>query len=191
MENGEVVEVVTLPSDVVRWSVVPVDLENATNIGDAVDCIREAIESAVTLAEDRLLACRIRLQGRTEDHGQLLAAEDQLLAEARSIALGLGSDKAWVEKVVIATEPVIDPEILAGSEDAVGDLQRMLQEASSDSDLLHKLKTDIDGMIRRLPHEVRTDVEDRMLKAAVDGDHAALIAEVIPYLSARLIARED
>lgn len=191
VENGEVVEVVTLPSDVVRWSVVPVDLENATSIGDAVDRIREAIESAVTLAEDRLLACRIRLQGRTEDHGQLLAAEDQLLAEARSIALGLGSDKAWVEKVVIATEPVIAPEILAGREDAVGELQRMLQEASSDSDLLHKLKTDIDGMIRRLPHEVRTDVEDTMLKAAVDGDHATLIAEVIPYLSARLIARED
>lgn len=191
VENGEIVEVVTLSSDVVRWSVVSVNLENATSINDAVDRIREAIESAVTLAEDRLLACRIRLQGRTEDHGQLLAAEDQLLAEARSIALGLGSDKAWVEKVVIATEPVIDPEILAGSEDAVGDLQRMLQEASSDSDLLHKLKTDIDGMIRRLPHEVRTDVEDRMLKAAVDGDHAALIAEVIPYLSARLIARED
>ena len=191
VDNGEIVDIVTLHCDVVRWSVVPVDLTNATSIGDVVDRIRDAIESAVTLAEDRLLACRIKLQGRTEAHGQLLAAEDQLLADARSIALGLGSDKAWVEKIVIATEPVIDPEILAGREDAIGELQRMLQEADSDSDLLHKLKTDIDGMIRRLPHEVRTDVEDIMLKAAVDGDHAALIAEVIPYLSARLIARED
>lgn len=191
VENGEIVEIVTLCCDVVRWSVVPVKLTNTTSVDDAVDRIRDAIESAVTSAEDRLLACRIKLQGRTETHGQLLAAEDQLLAEARSFALGLGSDKAWVEKVVIATEPVIDPEILAGREDAVGELQRMLQEASSDSDLLHKLKTDIDGMIRRLPHEVRTDVEDRTLKAAVDGDHAALIAEVIPYLSARLLARED
>ena len=191
VENGEIVDIVTLYCDVVRWSVVPVDLKNATSIDDAVDRIRDAIESAVTWAEDRLLACRINLQGRTETHGQLLAAEDQLLAEARSFALGLGSDKAWVEKVVIATEPVSDPEILAGREDAVGELQRMLQEASSDSDLLHKLKTDIDGMIRRLPHEVRTDVEDKTLKAAVDGDYAALIAEVIPYLSARLIAGED
>lgn len=192
VENGEIANLVTLPCDVVRWSVMPVELTNATSIDDAVDRIRDAIESAVdTLAENRLLACRLKLQGHTETHEQLLAAEDQLLAEARSIALGLGSDKAWVEKVVIATEPVIAPEILAGREDAVGELQRMLQEADSDSDLLHKLKTDIDGMIRRLPHEVRTDVEDIMLKAAVDGDHAALIAEVKPYLFARLIARED
>lgn len=191
VDNGEIVDIVTLHCDVVRWSVVPVDLTNATSIGDVVDRIRAAIESAVTLAEDRLLACRIKLQGRTEAHGQLLAAEDQLLADARSIALGLGSDKAWVEKVVIATEPVIDPEILAGREDAIGELLRKLQEADSDPDLLSKLQTDIGEMVRRLPHEVRADVEDIMLKAAVDDDYTALIAEVIPYLSARLIARDD
>ena len=192
VEGGEVMDLVTLHSDVVRWSLVPVDMENATNIGEAVDRVRHAIENAVaTFADGRLLACRIQLRGRTEIHGQLLAAEDRLLAEARSSALGLGEDTAWVEKVVIATESVLSPETLAEREDAIGELQRMLQEAGKDADLLHEIETDVGEMIRRLPHDVRADVEDIVLKAAIDGDHAALIAAVTPYLSARLMAEAD
>ena len=192
VETNEITDLATLHSDVVRWSIVPVDLENTTSIGEAVGRVRDAIENAVTtFADGRLLACRIELQGRTEIHRQLLVDEDRLLAEARSSALGLGDDAAWVEKVVIATQSVIDPEILMEREDAVGELQRMLQEASSAADLLHQLETDIDEMVRRLPHEARADVEDRVLKAAIDGDHAALIAEVKPYLTARLMAGED
>ena len=191
VEDGEVMDLVTLHSDVVRWSLVPVDMEHATNIGEVVDRVRHAIENAVaTLADGRLLACRIELQGRTKIHGQLLAAEDSLIAEARSSALGLGEDTAWVEKVVIATESVMRPATLAEREDAVGELQRMLQEAGSDADLLHAIETDVGEMVRRLPHEVRADVEDMVLKAAIDGDRAALIAAVTPYLSARLLAGE-
>ena len=192
VENSEIVDLATLHTDVVRWSVVPVDLENTKSIGEAIDHVRDAIENAVaTFADSRLLTCRIKLQGRTEVHGQLMASEDRLLAEARSSALGLGDDTAWVEKVIIATESVIGPETLAEREDAVGELQRMLQEAGSDTDLLHQLKADIGEMVRRLPHEARADVEDPVLKAAINGDHAALIAEVTPYLSARLMAEED
>ena len=191
VENSEIVDLATVSSDVVRWSVVPVDLEDTTSIGEVFDRIRYAIENAVaTLADGRLLVCRIELQGRTETHAQLLAAEDRLLAEARSSALGLGDDTAWVEKVVIATESVITLETLAEREDAVGELQRMLQEAGSDADLLRQIETDIGEMVRRLPYEARDGVEDTVLKAAMDGDHAALIAAVAPHLSARLMARE-
>jgi hypothetical protein len=136
------------------------------------------------------LACRVQLEGRTEIHEQLLAAADYLLAEARSNALGLGDDVAWVEKVVIATEPAVDPQTLAERKDAVGELRRMVQEAAADTDLLQQLQDEIDEMVRRLPHEVRADAEDAVLQAAIDGDHAALIAEVTPYLSARLTAEE-
>lgn len=189
VENSEIVDLVTLHTDVVRWSVVPVDLENATSMSEAVDRVRDAIQNAAaTLTEGRLLACRIVLRGRTEAHELLLGAEDRLLAEARSSALGLGDDIAWVEKVVIDTESVMDPESLQGAEGTVHELQQMLQEAVSDAGLLDELGADIGEMVRRLPHEARADVEDVALGAAIDGDHAALIAEVIPYLSARLMA---
>lgn len=191
VEDSELVDLAILHSDVVRWAVVPVGLEDATSIGEAVDRVRDALETAVAdQADGRLLVCRMQLKGRTEIHEQLVVAADHLLAEARSSALGLGDDVAWVEKVVIATEPVIDPQTLARREDAIGELQRMLQEASADAELLEQLEGDIGEMIRRLPHDVRADVEDLLLKAAIDGDYIALIAEVTPYLSARLIGAE-
>ena len=152
----------------------------------------DAVEGAVaTSAGDRLLACRVVLRGRTEVHGRLLTDKEQLLAEARSIALGLGDDTAWVEKVVVATEPVIAQETMERREDAVGELLRTLQGAGSDAELLSRLEIDIGGMVRRLPSAVRSDVEDTVLKAAIDGDHAALIAGVTPFLSARLLGGQD
>ena len=192
VENGEVVELVTVPCDVVRWSVVPVDLVDAAGIGEAVDRIRYSIENAVAdFADSRLLVCRVELHGRTEAHGQLMAAGDRLLADARALALGLGDDVAWVEKVVVATAAVGDPEALTRREDAAGELLRMLREADSDANLRRQIETDIGDFVRGLPHEVRVDTEDRVLRAAMDDDHAALIAEVTPYLSARLITGED
>ena len=188
VEGGEVIDFVPLYADVVRWSVIPVDVDNTANIGEVLDCVRCAIENTVsTSTDDRLLVCRINLQGCTEVHGQLLVEKGHLLAEARSIALGLGGAVAWVEKVVVDTGPIINSETLAEREDAIGELQRMLQEAKSDAGLLQSLETDIGKMVRQLPHEVRTDVEDIVLRAAIDGDHAELIARVVPYLSASLM----
>ena len=189
VNNSEIVDLVAVHTDVVRWSVLTVDLENTASIGEAFDRVRDGIENAAaTAAEGRLLACRIVLRGRTEAHERLLGAEDRLLAEARASALGLGEDTAWVEKVVVETESVVDPETSQGPDGPIQELQRMLREAGADTTLLHELETDIGEMVRRLPHEARADVEDRALKAAIDGDHAALIAEVMPYLSARLMA---
>ena len=192
VDNGEVVDFDTLYSDVVRWTVVTVNVVNSRSIGDVLDRIRDAVENEVSSrAEGRLLACRILLQGRTEIHGRLLVDADHLLSEARSIALGLGDDASWIEKVVVATKPAISPDVMEKREDAVGELLRMLRGAGSDTELLRQLDNDIGEMARRLPAEVRSSVEDAALKAAIDRDHAALIAEVTPFLSARLLGGQD
>ena len=192
VEDSEIVDLEAVPCDVVRWAVLSVPLNDAAHLGDVTDSVREALEAAVAnQADGRLLACRIRLEGRTEVHAQLIASEEQVLAAARASALGLGDEVAWVEKVVIATEATLDPEILAQREDAIGALQQMLQAATSDEALLAEIEDDISALVRRLPHEIRADIEDHILKSAVEGEYGALISEVAPYLSARLIAREN
>ena len=189
VENNEIVDLMSLYSDVVRWAILEVDAKNVTNIGEVIDRVRDAIEQEVTtLADGRLLACRVQLRGRTEIHGELLAKEDHLLAETRACALGLGGDIAWVERVTVSTESVLSPEILVEREDAVGELQRLLGEAGSDADLLRTLEADVGELVRRLPSEVRDNVEDILLKAAIDRDFSTLISNVTPYLSARLMA---
>lgn len=191
VEDGDIVELTTVPCDVVRWAVLPVSLADAERFADVIDLIHDALEAAVTEADGRLLACRIVLQGRTAVHDQLIASEDRMLAEARAGALGLGDEVAWVEKVVINTQPEVDAETLAEREDAIGELQRLLQEATGDDALLAQMEDDIGKLVRQLPHEVRGHTDDGVLKAAVDGDYAGLIGEVTPYLSARLTAQGD
>lgn len=192
VEDNEVSELQFVSCDVVRWAVVPVQLDDAENFGDVIDRVQNELESAVANESDgRLLVCRIEFKGRTVVHEQLIASEDQILAEARASALGFGDEVAWIEKIVISTQTTVDQQTLAGREDAIGELQRMLQHAENDDDLLEQIKEDIEGLVRKLPYEVKADVEDQILRAAIDLDYHGLINGVAPYLSARLVAKED
>lgn len=192
--DGVPASVDPVPLDVVRWSLVPVLVDTNARVTDAVAGIRAALEQAVDQqADGRLLACRVELRGRTAVHGQLLAAEAHLLAEARSVALGLGVDAAWVEKVVVATHPDDgrDPGI-AVSGDALGELQKMLAEAHADPDLVERLGKHPGQMLQRLPHALRAEIEqDSILDAALDGDPRRLIEAVLPELLARLTPEVD
>ena len=158
VETGEVVDLTALEMDMVRWSVLDVDVTTADCIGDVVDLMREAV-----------------VQGTEE-------------AEARSAALGLGEEVAWVQQVAVRTTPVADAATLAAREDTLGDLQRMLQDASSDKELVTQLQGDIGQLVRRLPHDLTKSVKDEVLAAAVAGDFAGLIEQVTPYLNARVTA---
>jgi exonuclease SbcD len=117
----------------------------------------------------------------------LLASTDHLLAEARAAALGLGEEAAWIERLVIATD---SPEATALRQDALGDLQRMIGSAAGDTGLRAQIAFDLGDLIRKLPHDVRADAEDAVLKAAIDGDTAGLIAHAGGYLTARLAAEK-
>ena len=190
VEVGEVVEVAALTFDVVRWAVLDVDVAAAGSTVDVVDLMRQALAQGVVSADGRLLSARIVLQGRTELHSQLVTDVENLTAEARAAALGLGDEVAWVERVAVRTTPVADTAALAGREDTLGDLQRMLKEAIADEELLGQLKTNIGELIGKLPHKLRDGCEDEVLGAAVNGDYAALIGQVTPYLNARLTAED-
>jgi DNA repair protein SbcD/Mre11 len=171
---------------VVRWTHLRVPVDHCAGAADAVDLIRQAIEHAVAReSEGRLLACRIELTGRTALHGELLAAAEHLQAEARAAALGLGEETAWVERLIIATDP---PPDAASRKDALGDLQQMLGSAAADAGLRTRLASDLSELIRKLPHDVCADADDALLKAAIDGDTATLITHAGRYLAARLAA---
>ena len=190
VEVGEVVEVAALTFDVVRWAVLDVDVAAAGSIVDVVDLMRQALAQGAASADGRLLSARIVLQGRTQLHSQLVTDVDNLTAEARATALGLGDDLAWVERVAVRTTPVADISALAAREDTLGDLQRMLKEAIADEDLLGELKKNFSELIGKLPYKLRDGCEDEVLGAAVEGDYGALIEKVTPYLNARLTAED-
>ena len=191
VEDGQITEFTTLHSDVVRWARLLVAVDGCTRPSEVSDRVRESIEQAVAAeADGRLLACRIELTGESRIHGELLASTDYLMAEAQAVALSLGDDGAWIERLVVSTQPKRDPAICA-QQDALGELRNMLAEAGKDEELLQQLAFDIGEFSRRLPADLRTGAEDAALKAAIDGDYAGLIGHVQDYLSARLTETGD
>lgn len=192
VEDREIVELEPLHTDVVRWAQLQVSVDGCDHNAEALERVREAVEQAIRAGADgRLLACRIELTGRTEIHDHLLISTEHLLAEARAAALGFGDASSWIERVVIATEPVLDPAMLADREDALGELHRMLGDAADDPELLSQLEAGVSELVRKLPSDVRDDTEDAALKAAVLADYPALITHVRGYLNACLTAQED
>ena len=191
VEDGEVADLATLELDVVRWAVLNVNIKSARNYMDVVDLIHDALIQAIQESNGRLVAARIILQGRTELNNQLVANSDELTAQARSLALGLGDESAWIERVKVQTVPMADNATLASREDALSDLQRMLEEADSDFDLVRQLEEDIGKFIHRLPYELKVAPDDNVFAAAVEGNYSCVIKNVLAYINARLLVEED
>ncbi len=192
VNEGQVVDLDMLECDDVRWVVIPITIENCTNITEIYDCIRRDVLSAhENLSDGRLLSCRIELCGRTEFHEQLITSEEKILDEARSIAFGLGHELAWIEKVIIKTEPALNNEAINRPEDVIGELQHMLEDAVNDSDVLEQLEENISQMINMLPHESRQVLDDNLLKIALEGNYHMLAERVIPNIFARLLQEEN
>src|SRR5262249_33478013 len=91
VRDGAVDDVTTVPCSVVQWANLDVPADNAQHLNDLVDGMREAITHAAAVDDaGQLLACRIEITGRTSLHTLLPPAIEQLTAEARAAALGLG-----------------------------------------------------------------------------------------------------
>ena len=180
-----VVAIDAVHCDVVRWHLVPVDVSGATTFDEILARVREGLADCVDgQAADQMSACRLQIQGTTTVHEQLLRSQDQLLADARSIALGLGDERAWVEKVkVVTTSP-------PAASDRFDELDRVIRQNRHDEALLTALRSDLGELARVLPEEVRTAVDDDLLAAVIragdEAGFAALVDDIWPILAARL-----
>ena len=187
VEDGQVLDISPVEADVVRWVHVSVPVDGINSFNEVIDRLARAIEENAGKGGGRLIACRIELAGRTALHDQLLSSHAQLDAEARAAALALGDEAAWIERVIISTEPAVGAPANDGA-NAPDDLAALLDRASNDPAFLQKLETELGELVRKLPHDIRADTDDGMLKSAVNGEYPELVSEASRYLKARLAA---
>ena len=182
VEDGEVSDIASIEADVVRWVHVPVEVDDSNTPADLVSRIGRAVEKAVAdESGGRLLACRIELTGRTALHDYIISSREQLNAEARAAALALGDEAAWVERLVIGTEP-----LAANSSNTPDELAAVIGEAEEDADLRAQLEAMTRELLNKLPHEIRSELEAGILKAAAEQDFPEMVGEASRYLTARL-----
>ncbi len=181
VNEGAVTDIGFLPVDVVRWEVISVNVNPEDDFSDLIDHIREAILRVSEEMDGRLLACRIVISGKTKLHFQIESSRETLLAESRSSALSLGASVAWVERVVVQTEPWgigLDEK----EDSSFMDLAQILDKAHEDPELLRMMESEMGELIQTLPFDLRIDNEDPALKSAIDRQYGDFLPPVIRFL---------
>ena len=148
-------------------------------IGKALEKIVE--NNAATIPA----AIRITVTGKTPAHGDLFGLESQLRAEVLALAVTIGAERLWIEKVKVATSAVDDGEAVRARADALSDLQDLLQAAESDPGFLKSLQEELLSLVNKAPLELQTSVP--YFKAIRAGDLVVdLVREVRPGLVSHL-----
>ena len=172
--------------DVVRWEVIQVPLGGLATMDEVLDAVQERIAETRETAEGRALVCRLRLEGRTAIHSELLADPVQLLNEARAASSGLGGEPIAVERVLIATRPPEGVDAIRAREGAVEQLLELIRTAAAtDDDLRGALEEKLGTLAGRLPRFVH-ETEDPTLRAILGRDWERLVRVAFPYLEARV-----
>lgn len=193
VDDGRVQALDALPLDVVRWVRVEVDATGLATAGAVEDRAHAAMEVACRdETGGRPLAARVTVHGATRAHIELLAREDAFRANLRALAAGMGADRLWVEKILIATTPEGAPlasGVASGGVDPVDELRQTLDRASDDAAFLEELRATLGEMWAKLPSDARSDLESGALAYLRDGRVDAILRDVAPYLVSRLAAR--
>jgi DNA repair protein SbcD/Mre11 len=169
--------------DVVRWAELAVPLSGAQSFEDALGLAQLELSRAAEAAQGRLLAFRVKLTGSTALDASLRAGRDRLTEELCSLSYGVSAG-AWLEKLVISTEPPSREAPLG--DDALSEIDRALSELLKEGaaagfqeylgDLSKKLPADVLELVPELrapsaewAAELATDVRSLLLERLATG----------------------
>jgi DNA repair exonuclease SbcCD nuclease subunit len=167
--------------DVVRWAELEVSVTSAQSIDDVLGTAQVELTRAAQGAQGRLLAFRVRLSGSSRLNSQLRARRDQLREELCSLSYAVGGAGAWLEKLVIASEPP-QREMPVG-DDALAEIERALAELLR-PDAPDGLGEHLAELTKKLPPEVLELVPE--LRTSAPEILAQLGSDVQSLLSERL-----
>ena len=162
--------------DVARWSQTEVDVSGKESFDEVIRAIRTATGVCVEEAEDRLLALRVILTGSTPLHGVLCSRPDRLVAEVQSMADEFGDGVVWLEKVKLATKPVVSLAELAERDELTKVVVGVAQEQTAADDF----PPEVAEMLETLPGEIRHNLIEQwqgVERKAIFDDACSIILE--------------
>ncbi|MDR5758058.1 DNA repair exonuclease [Caballeronia sp. LZ035] len=189
VSDAEEVSVERLFIDVLRWEAVSVDASQAATLDEVARAVGRALEALADGAASPVPhAVRVTITGATQAHGELFGLATQLRAEVLAQIAAISHDRLWLEKVKVATRPLLQEVPTAGRSDALADLHGLLIEAESDPEFLEMLKERLIVLATQAPSELQKSVPE--LEQVRNGELAALVSEVRSGLIAQLADAE-
>ncbi len=156
-EDGEITEVDRLAVDVLRWHALDVDISAVDNRRAAIRLAGGELERALAATPSHLpLAVRVQFTGRSAAHAELVADEGQLRQEIIAQAVALDADRVWIEKVRVASEPIVTDHLPSEYEaqGALAELAILALAAKDDPDFVQSMQADWLALLEKLPHDV-------------------------------------
>ena len=185
VEDGQVLSVEHRDLDVLRWSVCDVDVSGATTGEEVLERIRHALAADLAARDGRPMAVRLQLMGSCHAHGELTANMERWINEIREDATDVSGGTVWIENVKIRTRPEVDTEAILNSDDALAGLLRAIRDMDTDTQLLAKLRGELQELQRKLPSELRMgedgiDLENpQLLRLATEDVKHLLLARLL------------
>jgi DNA repair exonuclease SbcCD nuclease subunit len=168
--------------DVVRWVSCEVDVTDAGDGEAVLDRVEEALAAELSKHEDRLIAARVTIKGRTEAHKELLRAPSHYQQEVRARAIEVGDDALWIEKVRLKTTAAFDVAALRDGDGPYAELLRATAELAADEKAVAALAASLS------PLATKVDAVS-LGKDEPHADEVALVGTLLADLDELLIAR--
>lgn len=149
VSEGAVVSVEPIALDVVRWARVEVDIKGARTPEQVLAKLQKALDFELEQAQQRLLACRVEISGRSPMQAELRAEPEHWLQEVRG--QGLRRERVWIERVRFTGQAPQRPHDMA-RQDALGSVLQGLRSLSQEPDELEELGRSLFGKLEaKLP----------------------------------------
>jgi DNA repair protein SbcD/Mre11 len=179
MEAGEAPEIIRHDLDVIRWEHVAVELSGVTTIDECLARFRKAFVASIERHDPIPVIARVRFVGETDLHTRIAADVEYIKQSLRSAALTAFGERAWIEKVIVATrQPVSRADADPGP---LHELGLLVQGLMTNTDDLLTLGGELAALFQKLPAdyrqgEARLRLEDpAQLRGLVDQAHALLV----------------
>jgi DNA repair exonuclease SbcCD nuclease subunit len=146
VEDRHIVGISHRSTDVVRWAQIPVVLDGAESLADALVRVRFALEAQAAVLEGRPLLARINLEGATALHAALAADPGAMRAECQNAAFATGAD-IHIEKVALLTRSPSETGVGPGAE-----LQDAFSQGLDDPELVQRLLGEFTKLRQDIPY---------------------------------------
>ena len=171
VENGQVIGCEHRDLDAVRWARISLEVAAATTVQDLLQSVRDAVEPISVEAGERPTALRLRLEGESILHGELMLAPKSVHEDVEALLASL-SGEIWLEKLEVATRPpaataMLDPTVSGALRSQIaelaGDLGEGLEACLTDI----RTKLPAHARVEELFDRLRAQAPERALTIAL------------------------
>lgn len=154
VEDAKIVSIEQQCLDVFRWEVIEVDASGFETSEDVLNQLEVQFTAQMKKAEERPFAARVRIFGSCKAHNLIAATPESWKEQVRALALDIGFDKIWIEKIKIETSPLLSINANLEGKDPISDLAKLIQNWKKNDEKLAQLPALWADLKRKLPAEI-------------------------------------